>query len=165
MTVNAKMSLSHYSSFFFPKKKAFQILIEEQGSWTGILLADIQKSCSELYPKIYFWGVVFFQKLILLPKQGIAWPTPGADRDLCVHLLLVSVFLVIWFTWTLKKPAAVAHGWPNFTDPIGPFSLFQHILSGCPCVPPHSFSICYVVAIIIPPLCLGIRFRLCIPIA
>lgn len=146
-------------------KKAFQILIEEQSSWTGILLADILKSCTELYPKIFFQGGVIFQKLILPSKQGIAWPTPGADRNLCVHLLLVFMVLAIWFKWTLKKPAAVAHGWSNLTDPIGPFSLFQHILPGYLSVPLHSFCICSVVAVIIPPLCLRIMLCLCIPIA
>lgn len=116
-------------------------------------------------PKDIYQGGVIFQKLILLSKQGIAWPTAGADRDLCVHLLLVPVFLVIWFKWTLKKAAAVAYGCSNLIDPVGPFSLFQHILSGCPSTPPHSFCICSVFAIIIPPLCLRIILGLCIPIA
>lgn len=167
MTVNAKMSLSHYSFFYLKKKKQKSF---PNSDWGTELL---NRHSAGWHPEKLFWTLPkdIFPRGCNLSKadftvqagHSLAY-TWSWQKSLCSS---AAGFygLAIWFKWTLKKPAAVAHGWSNLTDPIGPFSLFQHILPGYLSVPLHSFCICSVVAVIIPPLCLRIMLCLCIPIA
>lgn len=170
--MNAKMSLSRCSSFFSLKKIAFQVLIQLLSSRApekAFCWLASRKVVFNFAQRYFSSGLYSSKAKLTIPNRHSltsVLPTPGTDRGRHVHWLPVSVFLVIWFKWALKKTKGDYGPWLIllYIDSIDPFSLIWYVLSGCFFMPPCSFCIWYV-AIITRPLRSGIKHSLRIPIA
>jgi len=164
------MSLSNWSSFFLLEKIAFQILIQllRNGACEKAFCWLASRKVVFNFAQRYFsTGFCFSKAKLTIPNKyslALVLPIPGAGRDWCVPWLPLPMVLIIWLKWALRKNCDPWLTW-LYRPFKTPFSLIQYTLSGCLFVPPRSFCIWYVIALIIFPLCSGIMHSLCIPIA